>query len=371
MINKTEVFESRTQGYHTYRIPSMLATDKGVVLAGCEARPGQGGDHDFNDIVMRRSTDGGRTFGPLARIVDHATYGDGPASNLVMIHDPCDDRIHAVFCHDYARLFYMVSEDQGASFSDPVDMTEVLGPCCRQRRWCVFATGPGHGLRMRSGRMIVPVWGSDGSSNPNSEHRAHRPSDVLCIYSDDAGATWHAGEMVCHDQDMAADQVVRNPSETVAVELADGSVMLNLRSESDVHRRLVAVSPDGIRNWQLRGFDQALLDPICMASMIRLTWPDAEHAGELVFVNPHVLEKDMGHKNFDRKRLTAKLSRDDGQTWPVSKIIDSGVAGYSDLACLPDGTILCLYEADMINSMYDNRYLRLARFDRDWLTEPD
>lgn len=370
MLEKQDLFEARTGGYWNFRIPSLLATAEGVVLLGCEARPGKGGDYDENDILLRRSTDGGRTFAEPVVLVDHNTYDSGPLSNLVMMTDPTSARLHAIFCHDYRRVFHTASDDGGVTFSEPLDITAALEPLREQFDWCVCATGPGHGLTMRSGRMTLPVWLSDGSEgSSHGTHRSHCPSIVTCLLSDDRGRTWQCGEIVARNGGRLGEETLRNPSETMFVELSDGRVMANLRNESGPHRRLVAVSDNGATGWEGHRFDAALLEPICMAGLVRVTWPDGDKPGCLAFSNPGTLEKESGLKNFDRKQLTIRLSFDDGQTWPVQRILEPGPAAYSDLAALPDGTILCAYECGMIDSMYDSAALRLARFDRAWVEE--
>ena len=129
----------------------------------------------------------------------------------------------------------------------------------------------------------------------------------------------------------------------------------------------LAISPDGAVHWKIVGFDQALLEPVCMASLLRYDWPAGNQPGHILFSNPDNLEQTMTTWALDRKRLTIKLSHDDGRTWPVAKVLEPGPAGYSALARLAGGTILCLYECDQVNHMCDDRYLRLARFDRQWL----
>jgi sialidase-1 len=129
----------------------------------------------------------------------------------------------------------------------------------------------------------------------------------------------------------------------------------------------VAVSPDGYSGWEGFRFDQSLMEPICMASLLRCDWPAGEEPGSILFSNPDTLEQTMADWALDRKLLTIKLSRDDGRTWPVSQVLEPGPAGYSALACLADGTILCLYECDQVAHMCDDRYLRLARFNPQWL----
>jgi sialidase-1 len=366
-VEKQNLFEARTSGYHTYRIPGIAVTKNKTVLVTTEARPGVGGDYDFNDVLMRRSTDGGRTFAPPVKIVDHSSYGDGPASNFVMFPDRNTGRVVAMFFHDYARVFTIHSDDDGATWSTPVEITAVFEQFLPEYPWRVCANGCGHGLQLRSGRMIAPVWLSDGGGSENGSHRGHRPSVLASVYSDDCGQTWQRGDIVCRHGDVVEGVTLHNPSETTAVELSDGRVLFNIRHETTNHRRLVAISPDGASRWQDFHFDEALLEPICMASLLRYDWPAGDQPGRILFSNPDNLEQTMTTWALDRKRLTIKLSRDDGRTWPVSKVLEPGPAGYSALARLADGTILCLYECDQVESMCDDRYLRLARFNLQWL----
>ena len=96
-------------------------------------------------------------------------------------------------------------------------------------------------------------------------HLGHRPSIITSIHSDDNGITWERGDIVCRHDDNIDGTILINPSETIPVQLEDSSVMLNIRSESEIDRRLIAISPDGSSNWKIRGFDNALLEPVCMA----------------------------------------------------------------------------------------------------------
>ena len=87
--------------------------------------------------------------------------------------------VHAVFCHDYARVFTRRSADDGATFTEPREITDVFEALRVDYPWRVCATGPGHGLRLRSGRMVVPVWMSDGSGTEFGAGKlGHRPSSV-------------------------------------------------------------------------------------------------------------------------------------------------------------------------------------------------
>jgi sialidase-1 len=224
----------------------------------------------------------------------------------------------------------------------------------------VLATGPNHSIQLKTGRLVVPVWLSTGTGG-----NAHRPSVTATIYSDDSGKSWHAGDIAvpCTEEWI-------NPNETVAIELNDGRVMLNVRSESKAHHRLVTTSPNGATNWSTPKFDDALLEPICMGGIVRY-----QHDGQslILFSNPHNLAVNKGNpelgKSRTRKNVSIKISRDEGQTWPVNKLLEDGPSAYSDLAVTRSGTILCFYGAGSKLS-FAGSALRLARFNLEWLQQP-
>lgn len=351
------LFEARTGGYFTYRIPGIVATKAGTLLAWAEARKTGTGDWVDIDIVLRRSRDGGATW-DASRVIADAE--EKPVHNAVAIADRKSGAVHFLYCVNYARAYYMKSEDDGASFSKPIEITAVFERFHSQFLWNVIATGPAHGLQLRSGRLVVPVWLSNGG-------KRHRPSAVGVIYSDDRGVTWQAGDLVPN--------TLINMSETTAVELENGSVMFNIRSEDREHRRAISVSRDGARKWSRPVFDGQLLEPVCMASLLRLNWKSPGQPGCILFANPDNVAYSGQHgpsydQNKDRVNLTIKLSRDDGKTWPVSRVLEPGVSAYSDLAVGTDGMIYCCYERDGVNgSMWDTRYVTIARFSAEWLTE--
>ncbi len=354
MFTQTHLFEARTEGYHNYRIPGIVTAPDGTLIAHCEARQGQGGDWDPIDILMRRSTDQGATWQPPQIAIDHRQFAGEGIHNFTSTADHITGEVCFVFCSGYARAYMMKSADAGQTFTDPVDITGVFEAFRQDYDWNVCATGPGHGIQLQNGRLLIPVWLSNGG-------RAHRPSMVSTIYSDDHGATWQRGAVVVVDS-----PEVRNPSETVAVELSDGRVLLNIRSEAEAHRRLITISPDGAHDWSPLQFDDALLEPVCMASMLGLR----HTPGTILFANPDTLEQTLPRArgvSRDRKNLTVKLSRDDCRTWAASQVIEAGPSGYSDLAEAADGSVVCVYEDGYIDHMYDTRRLTAARFSVDWV----
>jgi len=162
----------------------------------------------------------------------------------------------------------------------------------------------------------------------------------------------------------------------VAVQLVDGSVMLNVRSESKAHRRLVTISKDGATGWSTPKFDDALLEPICMGGIVRYSTAGRFGKNRILFSNPDNLSRADGKeapgKSRDRKNVSVKLSYDEGQTWAVNKSIEPGPSMYSDIAVTKNDTILCFYGSSGSNTglgHFAGGRLTLARFNLEWLTD--
>jgi sialidase-1 len=364
-VQKIDLFEAGEGGYMLYRIPGIVVTSGGNVLAYCEARRSDRGDWGPTDIMLRRSSDRGETWEPVRRLVEPPAVPKNPVAlqhglgkegevtvnNPVAIVDRTAGAVQFLYCVEYARCFTMRSEDEGQTWTEPVEITEVFERFRPEYEWKVIATGPGHGIQLRSGRLLLPVWLSTGTAG-----HGHRPSCISVIYSEDGGKRWERGEIV------AAHPQPANPSETAAVELADGRVMLNLRHEGPERRRGVSVSPDGATRWSPVRFDPALPEPVCMGSLIRLSMRPEQDRNRILFSNPHNPDSN------ERRNLTVKLSYDEGETWPVAKAIEPGTSGYSDLAVGPDERIYCFYERGGAGaSHFRTRFPTLARFDLEWL----
>jgi sialidase-1 len=371
-IDKQDLFKvGDDPDFKLYHIPGIVVTARGTVLAWCEARK-KGGDWDDIKVLMRRSTDDGVTWSapkslvdvpghknknPFALRIEHVDPMDVTYNNPVLIADR-DGTVHMLVCLEYMRCFYQRSEDDGITWSAPTEITATFESFRKNYDWKVLATGPNHSIQIRSGRLVVPVWLSTGTGG-----NAHRPSVTGTIYSDDQGRTWKAGDIAvpCTEEWI-------NPNETVAIELSDGSVMLNCRNESKAHRRLITISPDGATGWSTPKFDNALLEPICMAGIVRYSLDRPR----ILFCNPDNLSRADGKeepgKNRDRKNVSVKLSYDEGKTWVVNKSLEPGASMYSDIAVTKSGTILCFYGRGT-KPGFAGDALTLARFNLEWLTD--
>jgi sialidase-1 len=363
-LEKSEVFPPELNGIARYRIPGVVVTPKGTVLAYAEARKNGSSDWGEIEIHLRRSTNGGKTWEARSQIAHHGARLEGnprkaeggekeqTVNNPVAIVDRETGAIEFLYCINYARCYSMRSTDDGVTWSAPVDITASFEPFRAKYDWKVIATGPGHGIQIRSGRLVVPIWLAYGKAGD------HAPSAAGTIYSDDHGKTWQAGDLCLPNEGDFG-----NPNETMITEISNGRVMLVSRSVSKANRKIVTTSPNGATDWTTPVFHDQLWEPVCMASIIA----HPSKPGTLIYSNPHTLKLDKDGKEVPagrgkRENLCIKLSHDDGKIWPINKVLDPGKAAYSDLAVLPDGTVLCLYEADT--------NIVCARFNLEWITTP-
>ena len=338
-FEQTSLFVSGEDGYYRYRIPALVVSTRGTILAFCEARKYTGSDDDVIDVALRRSFDGGRTWEPRQIIV---ADGDITCGNPCPVVDHSTGVIWLPFCKNNQQVFITRSEDDGVSWGAPVEITsEVKDPS-----WAYLGSGPGHGIQLQSGRLLIPSW-CDESPEPatqTAELYWGKVQSSYAFFSDDHGATWKRGEKLTDDMS----------DECEAVETADGAVYMNMRSRQEKNCRAQAWSRDGGASWSKVEFDPNLPEPSCQAGLVRLTDQDSSSRSRVLLSHPS--------DTRERSRLKARLSYDECRTWSVEKMVYEGFAAYSDLAIAPDHTILCLYEAD-------HARLVLARFNLEWLTD--
>jgi len=337
--------------YTSTRIPALVITQKGTLLAFCEGRIGTASDWADMNLIMRRSVDGGKTWQPI-RILD--SNKGSPVGNPTPIVDD-KGTVHLLYQKDYAEAFYTWSDDDGITWKSPLNITSVFDQFKSDYNWKILAPGPGHGIQLKSGRLLSAVWLANSSKLV--PRRSHSPSCVATIYSDDYGKTWKRGAIA-----VDSSESISNPNESMPVQLTDGTVLLGIRNANSIKRRAFSNSNDGISNWGKVRFEEELFDPTCMASIIAVPAKNKNEKPAIVFVNPD----SRNIEKHPRQNLTAKLSFDGGYTWQVQKVLNSSTSGYSDLAIDPAGTIYCLYETNIVGKGF-NYSLVLKKFNTNWL----
>ncbi len=333
-IPHTDVFVPGKEGYPRHRIPAIVLTEKGTLLAFCEGRTG--GDAGDIDMVVKRSTDNGKTWGPLQVIWDDQgnTCGnpcpvvdrDTGTVWLLMTWNLGSDHEGAIMAgssKDVRHVYVTHSTDDGMNWAPPTKISDTT----REKHWRWYATGPGNAIQLtrgkQKGRLLIPCNHSDHSKGGHP-YRSH------VIYSDDHGKSWQLGGV--HEE---------RTNESAVVELTDGSILQAMRSYHGKNRRALALSHDGGESWGKVRLDESLDTPVCQANILRWDWPaeNADGHGRILFSSP---------QGTARSRMTVWMSKDGGKTWPVTKLINPGTGAYSNLVILPDGRIGLLYETGTI-----------------------
>lgn len=322
----SHIFAKGDDGYNTYRIPALIKTSKGTLLAFAEARKNSTSDTGDIDLVLRRSSDDGATWGEMIMVWDDGVNTCGNPAPVVdeetgtifllMTWNHGSDHIEDINAGtgiDTRRVYVCQSTDDGLTWTKPVEITSTT----KRDVWGWYATGPCHGIQLekgdKKGRLVIPCdyisrTGTGGGSG------AH------IIYSDDNGATWQLGG------------TTGRGNESTVAELSDGKLLLNIRISNNNNFRIVSTSGDAGLTWTTP-VNAPLVDPVCQGSMVSGPLSDGKWA--VFFSNP---------SSDSRENMTVKLSLDDGVTWSKSYSVFTGKAGYSDLVYISDAYLGLLYE---------------------------
>ena len=339
LFEENDVFVSGENGYHTYRIPACVVSKAGTVLAFCEGRRNNRSDHGDIDMLVKRSADGGGTWSDQELV--YGEIGEITIGNPCPVVDLQTGTVWLLFCRDNDQVLVTHSDDEGASWTEPIDITAEV----KSSDWVWYATGPVNGIQLQAGkhrgRLVCPC-----DHRVSGEEEWNKGGHSHAIYSDDGGRMWKRGEAT--DAGM---------NECTVAELADGTLMLNMRSYRGQNRRAVALSEDGGISWSNSIDDAALVEPVCQGSLLRYTTVAEAGKSRILFSNP---------ASCARESVTVRLSFDEGCTWPVARQIYTGPSAYSCLAALPDESIACLHERGE-EHCYER--LTFTRFNLEWLTE--
>ena len=359
-------------GIHTSRIPGLIKTLNGTLIAVYDARYKNSRDLQGDiDICCQRSTDGGKSWGPVIKVLDMGCFGNlhqkynvfSDASILcnkntgqiivaaTWMHGVIEKQSgkwvenlnedSTVWNHQWAKngtlpgfdlkhssqLILSKSLDDGITWSKPENITtQVKNP-----NWSLQTIAPGNGIIMSDGTMVFPAQGRDETGRPYSN----------IIFSKDNGITWKASNPAWY-----------NTTECAVVERLNGDLMLNIRDNanykdySDHNGRRVCISSDMGKTWsEHKTSHKDLIEPVCMGSLYRHTYTNKKKS-ILLFCNPD-------SKVF-RTHITIKSSNDDGETWKGKKILLDELrgAGYSCITSIDKNHIGVLYEGSQCNMVF-------------------
>ena len=348
------VFESGKDGHKSYRIPAIIKLNNGHLLAFAEGRVQGASDFGDVNIVLKISTDNGRTWGSIKTIVDYDTLQAGNPAPVVDLTDPAytTGRIFLFYNtgnkhesdvrngNGLREVWYKTSTNGGINWSEAVNITlQTHRPKLPQINpaynftddWRSYANTPGHAMQIETGkykgRIYIAANHSEGGiQNESMDYIAHG------FYTDDHGKTFHISNNVN----------LPGGNENMAAELSDGRIMLNIRNQrGDVRARYIAISSNGGQSWDTSYFDKNLPDPVCQGSL--LTIGKKRKQNILAFSNAADEKR--------RDNLTLRISFDDGKTWKKNFVIyknpsQPDAAAYSDIVKLYGKKIGVLYEKD-------------------------
>lgn len=327
------LYKGGEDGYQCFRIPAIVTSSQGTLLAFAEARKNNCGDSGDIDLVVKRSSDNGKTWSKLVVVWDDeantcgnpAPVVDRKTGKIILLSTwnlgtDHENQIIEGKSKDTRRIFILTSDDEGESWSTPKEITSAV----KRSDWTWYATGPCNGIQIRSkkhnGRLVIPCDHIEARSKKYYSHTIH---------SDDGGQTWILGGST------PADQV----NECTVAELPKGKLMLNMRNYTSVRIRQTSISHDGGETWTTPKGDTALIEPVCQGSLIGYS-----HQGKkpsLAFSNPA--------SQKTRTNMTVRLSYNNGKSWKVKNTIYKGPSAYSNLVVLPNGNLACFYEAGIKN----------------------
>lgn len=319
--SRSTLFQSGTYGYHTFRIPALVTLSAGVVMVAAEGRRDAVRDWGQIDLVVRRSIDGGRTFDEPRTVITAVGFTSG---NPTWVFDPETGVLALLFCRNVAdqhealvfegkaarTVWVSFSYDAGLSFSEPREITQQVKPA----NWTWYATGPGHGLRLTSGRWVVPCCHAVAATTTHDD-----PVRSHIIVSEDCGVTWQVGGIVD----------VPRSSECGVAEVRPNEVYLDFRHDEAPNNRGGAYSTDGGTSFVWRRLHEHLTDPGCRGGVTSGVDPN------------HVwLSHALGPK---RRDLVLEHSSDGGRSFRQVLLLAPGCAAYSDLVC-SGNRLLCAFE---------------------------
>ncbi len=328
--------DGQDKDFDYYRRPGIIKGPDGTLVVYYE---GQCFRYPrYQKLFCRVSSNNGHTW---SERIELASGGQtGMLHNIMMVAGKTE--IHCVWNIQYRQLWHCTSRD-GRSWGQPEDLTRKLWNTETDYPWNAFGTGSGHGIRLKSGRILIPTWFTTGGDG-------HKPSGFANIYTDDEFQSVGIGKVLKAEKEH---EWLLNPNEGAVVELNDGTVLATVRHDCPERQRAFCKSRGGTGEWTDIKLRPDLPDPICHASMERLETNSGNGDGDILFCNCDNPDEGVAEKikrgecryNWSddaRKNLTLRISHDGGEHFSQGLLL-AEKGGYSDIAA-SDGEIICVYE---------------------------
>jgi sialidase-1 len=341
------VFVSGTEGYKSFRIPAIIKAPNDDLLAFCEGRVNGSGDFGNIKIVLKRSSNNGKTWTPLQIVASNDSLQAGNPAPVADLTDPRfpQGRIFLFYNtgngHEgelrkgkgHRDVLFKTSTDNGKTWSDPVDITTQVNRINQpqvnpawnfKEDWRTYANTPGHALQFEHGKYKgrIYVAANHSSGDAKSELRDYQAHGY---YTDDHSATFHLSETVPFE----------GSNESTAAQLTNNSLIMNSRNQTGKYR-VVSMSKNGGETWDTTYVDHHLPDPICEGSLLNIGIKHRKSV--LAFCN--------NDDTSSRDSLTLRISFDEGKSWKKKFLIEPKNTGYSDIVKISKKKIGVLYEAD-------------------------
>lgn len=377
-VEKILIEENGIGGFDSYHVPGIITSSNGDLLLTYEGRRGNGNERALflrrcrlgrNEKWTEKTEENRRGIGDpteradknIANTHQYIQIGErivmAEQKTGELLHNPLliagpSGHVWFFWCQDYGRLFLRESADHGASFGPVRELTAAIDGFRRDWPVTLWSIAPGHGICMKDGTVVLPLWLSRGEN-------AHLPACFACLFSRDQGKTWECSSVV------PAGNGVGDPTEASVAERMDGTLLATMRHEIRGSRKR-AFCGGGPVGWGPAWLNPKLPDPICHGALLSIG-----EAG-MLFVNcsyedePALLRQKAGEDvrwSLDaRQKLTIRLSMDDGKSWSDGLMIEKE-AGASDLAKSEDNHLIyCFYEEGWADgNCIFNRNLKLAQ----------
>jgi sialidase-1 len=346
------VFISGTEGHQSYRIPAIVSLPNGDILAFAEGRVHHADDFGDINIVLKRSSDKGKTWSALQTIVDAETLQAGNPAPVVDVTDPLYRKGRLFLFYNTGNnhegevrkgnglreVWYKTSADGGTTWSEAVNITTQVHrprqPAVNaaynfQEDWRSYANTPGHAMQFQTGKYKgrIFVAANHSAGEPKNKFEDY---DAHGFYTDDHGKTFQLG----------AGLHIPGSNESIAAELSNGKLIFNSRNQKgDIRARIVALSSNGGQTWDTTYFDKNLPDPVCQGSILNIGKKKGKNI--LAFCNAADQKR--------RDNLTLRISFDEGKNWEKSFVLDKDEtvkdnSAYSDIVKISGKALGVLYE---------------------------